>query len=132
MKMKLPMITFAAAVGSANAYTTKKSGVFHDFGNPCMVKCPKYHAHYETLHMVRAMIDLCIDACVASDRALATATTCMAATPGYKPVNFEDNCDLKECDQWTCETWCTCYSDDDAAIYTRLGCDTVDDVPCQC
>ena len=56
----------------------------------------------------------------------------MAATPGYKPVNFEDNCDLKECDQWTCKTWCTCYSDDDAAIYTRLGCDTVDDVPCQC
>ena len=63
---------------------------------------------------------------------LATATTCMAATPGYSPVNFEDNCDMKECDQWTCETWCTCYSDDDAAIYTRLGCDTVDDVPCQC
>ena len=63
---------------------------------------------------------------------LATATTCMAATPGYHPVNFADNCDLKECDQWTCETWCTCYSDDDAAIYTRLGCDTVDDVPCQC
>jgi len=56
----------------------------------------------------------------------------MAATPGYSPVNFEDNCDMKECDQWTCETWCTCYSEADAAIYTRLGCDTVDDVPCQC
>ena len=56
----------------------------------------------------------------------------MAATPGYSPVNFEDNCDMKECDQWTCETWCTCYSEADAAIYTRLGCDTVDDAPCQC
>ena len=56
----------------------------------------------------------------------------MAATPGYSPVNFEDNCDMKQCDQWTCETWCTCYSEDHAVIYTLLGCDTVDDVPCQC
>ena len=75
---------------------------------------------------------LYIDQLETANAALATATTCMAATPGYSPVNFEDNCDMKECDQWTCETWCTCYSDDDAAIYTRLGCDTVDDVPCQC
>ena len=84
----------------------------------------------------------CIDTCGAlatansaletANAALATATTCMAATPGYHPVNFADNCDLKECDQWTCETWCTCYSEDHASIYTLLGCDTVDDVPCQC
>tara|TARA_B110000977_G_C10833523_1_gene399062 strand:- start:145 stop:642 length:498 start_codon:yes stop_codon:yes gene_type:complete len=165
--MKLAMVTFAAAVGSANAYTPL--GTQFDYGNPCMVKCN------EEGNMDEAEF-ACTDACpggklyvepfaacdallvesntvgvaalrypgpvplysemqaalATANAALATATTCMAATPGYSPANFEDNCDMKECDQWTCETWCTCYSEADAAIYTRLGCDTVDDVPCQC
>ena len=144
--MKLAMITFAAAVGSANAYTTPGGAEF-DMHNHCMMTCGGGDDDIDY------RFDRCVDNCAASDLALATvnsaletanvavatltqdlatATTCMAATPGYSPVNFEDNCDMKECDQWTCETWCTCYSEDHDSIYTLLGCDTVDDVPCQC
>ena len=132
--MKFAMITFAAAVGSANAWATP-GGTEVDLSNPCMTSCTTWGRD-------RFEWGECIDNCAAiatltqnlatANAALATATTCMAATPGYSPVNFEDNCDMKECDQWTCETWCTCYSEADAAIYTRLGCDTVDDAPCQC
>ena len=204
--MKFAMITFAAAMGSASAYSTDQGTVYlvdGEYSNKCMRDCGVlymgqtyddaeedcynacpggvnyvataptscfhsdcndwdcdkwctcYSDTYAAQYIYRNLgcDSKCMDACPTppptpaptfhvcklyidqletANAALATATTCMAATPGYSPVNFEDNCDMKQCDQWTCETWCTCYSEADAAIYTRLGCDTVDDVPCQC
>ena len=183
--MKFAMITFAAAVGSANAWSAAMEAdcSTQEWCNYCMGDCNRDasimsagagcgivagqwdenhmlirgrpDSYQDTINAAERMRKGCIDKCArtvtrrtlatansaletanarlaTANAALATATTCMAATPGYSPVNFEDNCDMKQCDQWTCETWCTCYSDDDAAIYTRLGCDTVDDAPCQC
>jgi len=56
--MKFAMITFAAAAGSANAWSTGR-GTEYDPSNPCMFDCTrKIRRHFR-----------CIDACAASDRA---------------------------------------------------------------
>jgi len=43
-----------------------------------------------------------------------------------------NSCVHEDCKDWGCDNWCECFDETKAAVYTRLGCDTVDDAPCQC
>ena len=93
------MITFAAAVGSANAWNTSMmggTGTEYNEENKCHVKCGGV-ANDED-------VAPCIDAC----RPLATADD-GSSSAIVAEVVAPNSCVHEDCKDWNCDKWCECF-----------------------
>ena len=41
-------------------------------------------------------------------------------------------CDSVKCRDWDCAQWCRCFDEHEETLYTKAGCDQLDDAPCAC